>query len=57
MLIDNRHSSDLKRFIIDIDTERSVKRLPAWSLIKILCCPIFMQHGCAPALIAAVALL
>lgn len=29
MLIDNRHSSDLKRFIIDIDAERSVKRLPA----------------------------
>jgi hypothetical protein len=29
MLIDNRYSSDLKRFIIDIDAERSVKCLPA----------------------------
>jgi hypothetical protein len=29
MLIDNRHSSDLKRFIIDIDAEQSMKRLPA----------------------------
>ena len=29
MLIDNRYSSDLKRFIIDINAERSVKCPPA----------------------------